>query len=80
MTPTVPEPREKATFVEFAKNQPEYRPLPANVLLPYVETKWKLSWRERLRILLSGNLYLTVMTFGQPLQPIRMSVLRDAEL
>ena len=57
--------------IVIAKDQPQYIPLPAIIAKPYVFTRWKLSWRERLRILFSGNLWLTVLTFGNPLQPIR---------
>jgi len=77
MIPVKPEARDGAHFVVFAKDQPEYLPLPANISHPHVETKWKLTWRERLHVLLRGNLYLTLMTFGHPLQPIRLSIMRD---
>lgn len=80
MRPVKPEPREGAQFVEIAKDQPKYLPLPANYQSPYVETKWKLTWWERVQILLRGHLYLKIMTFGQPLQPIRLSLLRDERL
>jgi hypothetical protein len=77
MTPVTPEPRSDAQFVEFAKDQPEYLPLPANYKFPYVETKWKLTWKERVHILFRGSLYLKLMTFGKPLQPVRLSCLRE---
>lgn len=80
MTPITPEVRPGARAAIFAKDQPQYRQLPANVQPPYVETKWKLTWKERLTLLLRGSLYLTVMTFDRPLQPIRMSVLRSEAL
>lgn len=31
---------------------------------------WELSFAERVRILFLGNLWSSVMTFGDPLQPI----------
>lgn len=77
MIPVRPEPRKDARFVEFAKNQPQYLPLPANVVGAYVETKWQLTLRERIRLFLTGNLYLTLKTFGHPLQPVRCSVERQ---
>lgn len=80
MTPTTPEARYEAEAVIFAKDQPEYIPLPANVRFPYVETKWKFSWVERLRVLLRGEMYLTVMTFGSPLQPLRLAIRREPKL
>lgn len=65
----------------FAKDQPQYLPLPANVSRDgYVETKWRLSLKERIKILLSGSLYLHLMTFNQPLQPVRLSVERVEDL
>lgn len=80
MTPMTPEVRPGARATVFAKDQPQYKQLPANVQPPLVETKWKLTWKERFTMLLRGTLYLTVMTFGQPLQPIRMTVLRSEDL
>ena len=58
--------------VVFAKDQPEYVPLPAVVVDEgtRIITRWQLSFRERLRILFKGNLWLSVLTFGKPLQPV----------
>jgi len=80
MNPIQPEARAGAQVVTFAKDQPEYLPLIANIKGPYVETKWSLTWKERWQVLRHGTLYLTLMTFGKPLQPIRMSILRDEYL
>jgi len=61
--------------VIYAKDQPEYLPLPA-AKTPDGEviTCWQFSWHERIKLLFTGRLFLTLMTFNQPLQPIRMSV------
>lgn len=62
--------------VVYAKDQPEYLPLPAlplnlgNLIL----TRWRLTWRERIRIFFHGDLYLQVHTFRNPLQPLLPSV------
>ena len=57
--------------VTFAKDQPEYLPLPAHRSEDgEVTSCWSLSWRERLRLLWSGRFYITLMTFNGPLQPI----------
>ena len=59
----------------YAKGQPQYLPLPA-LHTPQgdgVVTRWRLTWRERLRILWTGNLYLEIRTFGLPLQPLKPS-------
>lgn len=74
MIPVTPTPRPDAVPVVFAKDQPQYLQLPANVSFPYVDTKWQLSWRERWTVLTKGVLYLTIMNFGEDLQPVRLSV------
>lgn len=64
--------------VVYAKDQSEYLPLP---VLPIddgsgsnrIVSRWKLSWRGRLRVLFSGSVYLWVSTFRQPLQPVAMT-------
>lgn len=63
----------------IAKDQPEYIPLPAykhRVDDPTGLTTfcWKLTWRERVRVALSGRLWHTVLTFNGPLQPQRIEV------
>ena len=60
----------------FAKDQPEYLPLPAHINKEegVVTTSWDLSWKERFKILFGANLYLQTMTFNKPLQPILPSV------
>ncbi len=60
-------------MVRVAKNQPQYIELPAVVSVHgLVTTRWALSWAERLCILLSGNIYLQVLSFGKPLQPVKL--------
>lgn len=57
--------------VIFAKDQPEYNPLPAfkdekgNVV-----TCWDLSDEEIERLIQTKTIYLTVKTFNNPLQPV----------
>jgi len=58
----------------YAKNQPEYLPLPAIRLNDgIVVTRWGLTWRERLRVLLGGSMWLVVKTFHRPLQPVLLT-------
>jgi hypothetical protein len=80
MKPVVPEARPDARAVVYAKDQPEYKPLPANVQIPYTETKWALTWRERWYAFWRGVMYLTVMNFGGPLQPIHGSFAREKHI
>ena len=59
--------------VVFAKNQEPYLPLPA-----YRDDKeggrifhcWQLSVRERIKILFTGKLWINVLNFKHPPQPI----------
>jgi len=60
-------------------NQPEYEPLPAfrhpdGTIL----TRWRLTWRERLFALWRGDVYLWVLTFNHPLQPVMVEIDRPA--
>jgi hypothetical protein len=59
----------------FAKNQPEYMPLPAWTDGNQVVSGWSLTWRERIHVLINGVLWIRQMTFGQPLQPLRPQAL-----
>lgn len=59
--------------VVYAKDQPEYLPLPAHKFPgdPHgrIAFCWQLGWRERLAVLLRGVVWHEVLTFGQALQP-----------
>lgn len=59
----------------YAKDQPEYLPLPAHKTNDGIVTScWKLSWLDKLIILFSGRVWLRLMTFNNPVQPQLMSV------
>jgi len=56
----------------FAENQPEYLPLPAfkdNGPEGNVISCWELSFTERLRLLFTGKIWVSLMMFGKPLTP-----------
>lgn len=56
--------------VVFAKDQPEYQPLPAHKTEDgEVISCWALTWRERLKLLCTGKIWWSVLTFNMPLQP-----------
>jgi hypothetical protein len=63
----------KCHNVVIAKDQPEYIPLPARVENGVATFCWQLSWRERVRLLLRGEIWHQVMTFNGPLQPQKLS-------
>ena len=65
----------KECNITFAENQPEYLPLPAHKTVDGIVTScWRLDFFERLKVVLTGKIYLQMLTFNRPLQPSRMSV------
>ncbi|MEN6566771.1 MAG: hypothetical protein ABFC57_10760 [Veillonellales bacterium] len=63
----------------FAENQPEYQPLPAlkiNSEQGEVISCWGLSIKERLIILFTGRVWVSLMSFNKPLTPSYLSVKR----
>jgi hypothetical protein len=62
----------KEQNITFAENQPEYLPLPAHKvdsLEGEVISCWQLSFRERFRILITGKLWVSLLSFNKPLTP-----------
>ncbi len=58
--------------VVFAKDQPEYIPLPAfRDEKGNITTVWEFTPEERALIARGENLNINVMTFNQALQPLR---------
>jgi hypothetical protein len=61
--------------VVYAKDQPEYIPLPT---LKCVDgravSRWEPTPEERAKIAAGADVYLTVHTFNQPLQPVLLTV------
>ncbi len=53
----------------WAPNQKPYRPLPAYVNSRETISCWSLTFRERLRVLVFGRLWLRQCNFGEKLQP-----------
>lgn len=70
-------PGENFTETIIAEHQDEYQNLPAIKVEPgMLITRWELTFRDRLRLLFGGSVYLWIMTFGQPLQPLLMQTER----
>jgi hypothetical protein len=68
--------------IRYGAGQEQYVPLPAlNCDGGLVLSRWHLTLRERLRMLLHGDVYLYVMTCGEPIQPVLLTVRRpDCEV
>jgi hypothetical protein len=72
VSPTIP--GRDFSEVLFAKDQPQYLPLPALVLPDgEVITRWQLDEEERQRVAETGELWLSVQTYHRPLQPVLIS-------
>jgi len=64
----------------YAKNQAEYKPLPALKLekspTGEVISCWHMSFYERLKILITGKVWVSLMCFNKPLTPSYLTVNR----
>ncbi len=62
----------------YAKDQPEYLPLPAHRFKDDPQGRiaccWRLTFTERLKLLFTGVVWQQVLTFNQPLQPQKLTV------
>lgn len=67
----------KQSEVVYAADQPEYSPLPAiksKDTPGLVLTRWRLTDSEREAVSLGADIWLSVFTFNQPLQPVLLEV------
>lgn len=65
--------------VVFAKDQPEYQPLPAlRIDSPQGEviSCWKMGFKERIKVLFTGVIWVSLMSFNKPLTPSYIAVNR----
>ena len=60
----------KSQNIVFAEDQDQYLSLPAHRTEDGVVTScWGMTWKERLRVLLTGKVYTQLLTFNTPLTP-----------
>lgn len=67
----------EAHEVVYAKNQPEYnalRTLRSNTAEGRVLSRWSPTAEQRQALAEGADIFLELLTFGNPLQPILMSV------
>ena len=72
-------PRTGAPEVTIAEEQEEYMPITAGVYeygngTRALLTRWRLDDDERARIAAGEDLYLMLLTFGRPMQPVSLRV------
>lgn len=62
----------------YAKDQPQYRPLPCHAFADDPQGRivfcWQLRFWQRLRVLFTGKIWHHVLTFHEPLQPQLLGV------
>jgi len=58
-----------------AKDQPQYLPLHAHKTKDGILTScWKLSFKECIKLIFTQRIYLQMLTFNTPLQPVKILV------
>jgi hypothetical protein len=70
----------KEQNVVYAENQEEYQPLPAlkyNDEYGTVVSCWKLSIKERIKLLFTGKLWVGLVSFNKPLTPSYLTVNKE---
>ena len=65
----------------YAKDQgDDYLPLPVyrreDDPFGLLTSCWKMTWKERIRVLFTGVVWCRTMTFRHPLQPVLLQVLK----
>lgn len=66
----------KGQNVVMGKDQPQYRPLPALRIMDeqgQAITCWEVSDEELEEIIKTRRIYLSQLTFNQPLQPVMLA-------
>ena len=67
----------KGCNIVYGATQKEYQPLPAErrgmVETGEILTCWELSPEELKQVQETGKIWLSVLTFGQPLQPVYLA-------
>lgn len=69
--------------IVYAKDQPEYRPLRvlrANTAEKHVFSRWTPTSEQRQAIAAGADIFLTVLTFGHPLQPVNLFIANEEDL
>jgi hypothetical protein len=62
--------------IVLAKDQPEYIPLPVLISrceAGVVTSRWKFTFRERISILFSGNIWIQQLCFHKAVTPLKPS-------
>ena len=61
----------------YAKDQPQYQPIPVfedSSPNGTIVSCWELTWKEKLKIIFTGKIWMGLMCFHKPLTPSILSV------
>lgn len=61
----------------YAKNQEPYLPLPVFThrdSWQCVSSCWDMTFIERLKVIFTGKVWVTMPTFGKPLTPVKLQI------
>lgn len=68
-------PRTGAPEVTIAEEQPDYSPLVGAVYAnDVILTRWRMDDADRAKVAAGEDLYIALMTFGFPMQPMSVQV------
>lgn len=70
----------KEQNIVYAENQEEYHTLPAlkiDGIEGQVVSCWKLSLSERIKVLFTGKIWMSLLCFNKPLTPSFLSTNKD---
>ena len=73
----------KEANIVLAEDQEQYETIhayAAGTKEGHIVTCWKLSAWERFKLLITGKLWMTMLTFGEPMNPIYMTVTKKEVL
>jgi len=68
--------------VTYAENQDQYEPLPAhrtNDDYGVATSCWTLTFRELLRVIFTRRIYAKIMTFNQPILPLKLTTEKEID-
>lgn len=66
----------------FASENPDFYPLPAEVIpgpSMQINTCWELSKEELEEVMKTGHIWVSILSFGQPLHPMLLSTRKPSD-
>lgn len=74
MKPITPKPVKGLRSVVLGEDNPDLEPLPILTDGNVYVSLWKLSWAERVQVLLQGRILFRQLCLGEPMKPFSLVV------